>query len=266
MLWTCKRRAARALLIGCVILGLAGGNGEARSLADVSFMSGCWKGRLGEGDKASTIEERFNAPTGGLMLGTSHVFDGERSKFFEFIKIEQTGEDVFMSPMPMGKPSVQFRLVQSEGKRAVFENLEHDFPKRIIYKLQADGSLLARIEGSKPEQAQEFLMKPTHCSGTNIAYFGLAWGDSGSDIGQYDNPSGIATYRDPFGVTSLVLTDTNNHRLRAFTADGMFIEKWGASGSGFSSYPTRPPRRSSGRRSRTTPGRDGSRRRPCRKR
>jgi hypothetical protein len=32
---------------------------------------------------------------------------------------------------------------------ATFENLEHDFPQRILYRLFPDGRLLVRIEGNR---------------------------------------------------------------------------------------------------------------------
>src|SRR5436305_1226852 len=203
---------------------------RARTLADVGFMSGCWRGQLPKGD--GWIEERYSPPNAGMMLGTSHTVNGQSTKYFEFIEITEKDGEVEMTPLPAGKRSVSFRLVRLEGKKAVFENLEHDFPKRIIYQLKDDGSLLARIEGDKPEQAMDFPMKPVQCSGTNLANVRLTWGEPGADIGQYHNPSGIAIYRDGNGVDSLVLTDTNNHRLRAFTANGMFIEKWGEQGDG----------------------------------
>jgi hypothetical protein len=43
----------------------------------------------------------------------------------------------------------------------VFENLEHDFPQRILYWLDVDGRLHARIEGPKEaaEQAQEWVFR-----------------------------------------------------------------------------------------------------------
>jgi len=203
---------------------------QAKSLADVAFMSGCWRGRLGSANQ--WIEERYTPPSAGMMLGTSQTVEDQKTKYFEFIQLTESEGEVDMTPMPGGQKSVSFRLVRVEGKKAVFENLEHDFPKRIIYHLKDDGTLLARIEGDKPEQAMDFPMKPFGCSGNNLANFSLTWGDPGTDIGQYDNPSGIAVYRDGNGVDSLVLTDTNNHRLRAFTANGMFIEKWGENGSG----------------------------------
>lgn len=220
---------------GLLAAGLvAAASAAAVSLSDLSFMSGCWKGKLAKGE--GLIEERYNPAAGGLMLGTSQVVENGRTSFFELIKVEQQGDGVVMTPMPMGKASVGFKLVRFEGRKAVFENLEHDFPKRIVYSLREDGKLLAHIEGDKPEQAEDFLMSPVPCGTASLANFGWGWGDPGSDIGQYDNPSGLAVYRDPFGVASLVLTDTNNHRLRAFTADGMFIEKWGESGEGPSQF------------------------------
>jgi hypothetical protein len=52
--------------------------------------------------------------------------------------------------------------VRLEGQAATFENLGHDFPKRIIYRKNADGSLTARIEGdgSEKEKPHEFLFRP----------------------------------------------------------------------------------------------------------
>jgi DNA-binding beta-propeller fold protein YncE len=214
-----------AILLGC---GWSAPS-RARTLADVAFMSGCWRGQLPQG--GGWIEERYSPPAAGMMLGTSHTVGGQNTKYYEFIEITEREGEVEMTPLPAGKKSVSFRLVRLLGKKAVFENAEHDFPKRIIYQLKDDGMLLARIEGDKPEQAQEFPMKPVSCSGTNLANVSLTWGDPGADIGQYHNPSGIAIYRDGNGVDSLVLTDTNNHRLRAFTANGMFIEKWGEQGA-----------------------------------
>lgn len=222
------RAVRRGIVLLSMILSCASVPAQARTLADVAFMSGCWRGRLPNG----WIEERYSPPAAGLMMGTSQTVEDQKTAFFEFIQVVEKDGEVDMIPAPGGQKSVAFRLVRVEGKKAVFENLEHDFPKRIVYHLKDDGTLLALVEGSKPEQTLEFAMKPVKCEGTNLANFSLNWGDPGSDIGQYDNPSGIAIYRDGNGVNSLVLTDTNNHRLRAFTANGMFIEKWGENGDG----------------------------------
>jgi hypothetical protein len=44
-------------------------------------------------------------------------------------------------------------MVELGDSRAVFENPEHDFPKRIIYRLTPDGSLNARVEGIEKGRA-----------------------------------------------------------------------------------------------------------------
>lgn len=158
------------LVLCCASLALGGITGTARaqerSLSDLAFMSGCWRGNLA--GRNGTVEERYNPAAGGLMLGTSQTIVDGRTVFFEFIKIEQSEGGIVMTPAPRGKPSVPFKLVSLAGKKAVFENPEHDFPKRIIYQLRDDGSLVARIEGDKPEQSQEFVMPPIPC-GTSLS-------------------------------------------------------------------------------------------------
>ena len=228
--------AKRCCLVLCAASLLAAGqagtcHAEGRSLSDLAFMTGCWKGRLADGK--GTIEERYNAPTAGLMLGTSQVVVDGRTEFFEFIKVEQAGDGVQMTPAPMGNKSVPFRLVAGDGKKAVFENLEHDFPKRIIYRLREDGSLFARIEGDAPEKAKEFVMEAVPCATGSLATYRLKWGESGRDTGQLDNPTAIALFKDPFGVSTLVFADTNNHRIRASA-------RWSDSGNHRRGTPTRP--------------------------
>ena len=47
----------------------------------------------------------------------------------------------------------------------VFENPDHDFPQRIIYRLGDNGALLGRIEGNSEGQevAVDFPMTRTKC-------------------------------------------------------------------------------------------------------
>ena len=49
---------------------------------------------------------------------------------------------------PSGRPATEFPLIETGDKKAVFENPEHDYPRRIIYWLDGEGFLRARIEGT----------------------------------------------------------------------------------------------------------------------
>src|SRR5690349_11682056 len=66
----------------------------------------------------------------------------------ERVTLTNTPEGIFytstVTDQNNSKP-VSFRLTMSEGRRFVFENALHDFPKRIIYEFKDDDHLFAQI-------------------------------------------------------------------------------------------------------------------------
>ncbi len=61
------------------------------------------------------------------------------------IEENETGISYFASPR--GSSPTEFKLKETQGKKVIFENPEHDFPQRIIYELKEGNKLVARIEG-----------------------------------------------------------------------------------------------------------------------
>ena len=43
---------------------------------------------------------------------------------------------------------MKFKLKEMGDKRVVFENPTHDFPQRVMYWIEPDGVMIARIEGT----------------------------------------------------------------------------------------------------------------------
>ena len=161
--------AAAVLLLAAGCLSAAGAAGEEAPapprLADLGFMAGCFAAELPDG---SRMRESYTPPRAGLMLGNSQVTRDGRTVFFELSRIQE-GEDgrVVYVPYPRGRQSVPFTLVRIEdGRSAVFENLEHDFPQRIVYRRTEDDSLVARVEGDRGGElaAEEWAMRPVACS------------------------------------------------------------------------------------------------------
>ena len=115
------------------------------TLADLSWMTGRW-----EGDAAGTsMEELWTDPRGGVMLGLHRDVSPAGRAIFEYLRIvEEEGGIAYMAS-PMGRPAIRFALVSAGASRAVFENPEHDFPRRITYWLGKDGKLHARVEGEE---------------------------------------------------------------------------------------------------------------------
>lgn len=137
--------ASHRLLISCLLCLVAlPGTAEAPPrLGDLAFLAGCWEGELGE----QRVRETFTAVGGRMILATGQVFGPGATTFFEFARIEERDGEIQYVPYPSGRESVPFRLVSAEPGRAVFENPEHDFPRRITYALDPTGRLTARAEG-----------------------------------------------------------------------------------------------------------------------
>lgn len=138
---------------------------RAQSLDNLAFMAGCWEGEYASGDGPGVIEEHYTSPSANLMLGTTrYLADGEAT-FFELTRIERTADGVVLTPYPGGAQSEHgFRLVRAGGGEATFEAPEHDFPKRILYRIGEDGSLTARIDaGEGSERSREWTMRRVAC-------------------------------------------------------------------------------------------------------
>lgn len=142
----------------------SGGGTEALELEALAFLAGCWRGTYGGG--AGVIEEFYTAPSKNLMLGTTRYLRDGRAVQYEFTRIEKTGSGIVMTPHPGGKPSEHgFRLTSVRGGEAIFEAPEHDFPKRIVYRKNSDGTRTARIDGGAGStKAQEWRMSAFACA------------------------------------------------------------------------------------------------------
>lgn len=93
-----------------------------------------------------TTEEIWLAPAANLMVGAGRTVGGKRA-FFEFMRIEARGEALVFIAQPRGAPPTEFTSVKVEADTVVFENLQHDFPQRVIYRRAGADRLDARTEG-----------------------------------------------------------------------------------------------------------------------
>ena len=136
--------------IAVTLAGLGGGNAAAQqkfALADVAFLTGCWAGQMGDLD----MREQWTTAAGGMMQSTTKFIRDGKVVDFEFGMIVESEEGITLWPYPRGTVSEHgFPLVRA-GKEYVFENLEHDFPVRIIYVRDGPDALAPRIEGNDGE-------------------------------------------------------------------------------------------------------------------
>ena len=112
-------------------------------LEQLTWLVGTWHGI--EGDRRT--EALWIEPAGGLMLGLHREVGAKGAAFFEYLRIVEGDAGLEYVAQPRGGQPTPFALKVLEDRYVVFENLEHDFPQRISYRLSAEGVLTARIEG-----------------------------------------------------------------------------------------------------------------------
>jgi hypothetical protein len=121
--------------------------------------SGLWQAHDSE---TYLYEEWSKAKKNSMtMYGKTYTLNGSDSIVYERMELRQKGEDVFYIPTTRDQNNnqpVPFKLIFSNDSSFTFENRQHDFPQRIIYRFITNDSLVGRIEGTNrgEEMSQEF--------------------------------------------------------------------------------------------------------------
>jgi hypothetical protein len=149
-----------------VLLAAAAAMCSARAapLDQLSWLSGCWTDPAGEAGSG----EQWSSPAGGGMMGMGRTIRGGKLATYEFMRIAagDEGKAVFHA-QPAGKPAASFTSTVLTATEVVFENPQHDFPQRVIYRYEAPATLRASIEGMRNGAVKriEFPMVRAACAG-----------------------------------------------------------------------------------------------------
>jgi len=127
-------------------------------IGDLDWLVGAWVGTRGASG-TTTIEERWSPARGGSMLAVARTVSREKMSAFEFLRIVERDGGLVYIAQPNGGVPTEFVMTEHGDKRAVFENPRHDYPKRIVYELSADGELTATIGQSKGGTPRKFEFK-----------------------------------------------------------------------------------------------------------
>lgn len=114
------------------------------TVESLSWISGSWEMNI----RGRIVTEHWMKPSGEMMMGTSHSVKDGKTYEHEFIRIvKNDAGTIEYIARPSGQEGASFSLIELDERKAVFENLQHDFPQRIIYRRISSDSLIARIEG-----------------------------------------------------------------------------------------------------------------------
>ena len=122
----------------------------APAVDDLGWMAGYWLSCGPQGEVAET----WTDPRGGVMVGHSVTLSPRGRADFEMLRVAAVDGVPAYHAQPRGRPATVFKAVEADGDHVVFQNLENDFPQRILYRREGADVMIARIEGPMNGQEQ----------------------------------------------------------------------------------------------------------------
>jgi Domain of unknown function (DUF6265) len=163
----------KALLFLATLVVGYGTQSFAATMADVSFLAGCWSVQ----DGSSTQTESWTKPTENLMLGIAQRKNANnQTEEYEFLRIDlKSNGEIFYTPYINGNQASDFKFDPAISynnqisQKAVFANEANDFPKRILYQKDAatPEMINLRLEGQGQDGKElviEFPMFTSDCN------------------------------------------------------------------------------------------------------
>lgn len=124
------------------------------------WLVGCWSG--GSGDLR--FRERWTAADAQTLLGVGYTVAQDGLRSFEYLRVViEEGRAIYIA-QPSGAPATKFTASALTAREVTFENLTHDFPKRVSYRRVDATHLLAWIDGGTSASRRiEFPMQRESC-------------------------------------------------------------------------------------------------------
>jgi hypothetical protein len=143
------------LLQNCLFLSCRQANDESSDkakqvckISNLNWLLGTWKSVSTQG----TLIEQWCSKGENIFSGYSYMLAGSDTLFSEKIALQQIGTDLYYTPTVSNQNNnqpVPFKFISYHNGEFTFENKEHDFPQRIIYKNPQPDFLIASIQGHK---------------------------------------------------------------------------------------------------------------------
>lgn len=144
-------------LLACCLSGFTGNDAPGSGDAEwTERLVGDWEGNV-EGMRYTEEWRRVDA---GTFEGVCTTWAGDKPGRVERARVTRFADQWLYLANPGGARITAFVRVSADADTWVFENKEHDFPKRIGYKLAGRSGLVAWIAGSSDDEGRmEFMLK-----------------------------------------------------------------------------------------------------------
>lgn len=143
--------------------GATSGRGDLAAAAPgfPRWLAGCWSGARGP----EQFRERWILADDETLLGVGYTRAGASLQSFEFLRIVTRGQNLAYIAQPEGSPPTEFASSRATANEVVFENPDHDYPKRISYRRLDVNRVAATVDdGSETGQRLELSLTRDLCS------------------------------------------------------------------------------------------------------
>ncbi|WP_298760448.1 DUF6265 family protein [uncultured Psychroserpens sp.] len=127
-------------------------------MSKLDFLKGTWK--IENKDTYESWEKKE-----GLYIGSSYKIVNEEKHITETLSIQKLNEEIIYSalvPSQNNGKTISFTLNMEKDDVLSFENLAHDFPKKIQYKKVNDTKIYVKVLGEDDKGFNYFLIKQGH--------------------------------------------------------------------------------------------------------
>jgi Domain of unknown function (DUF6265) len=121
---------------------------KENQLKTIDWLLGSWENKSENG----TMQENWGKINDSLYKGASYFIKEKDTLHKETIGLLQKGDQILYIPTVKGQNNDQpvvFLLTKKTAQQVVFENPNHDYPKKIVYTLITKDSLVATISGTQ---------------------------------------------------------------------------------------------------------------------
>jgi hypothetical protein len=121
----------------------------------LAWLRGCWEGKVARRE----FSEQWQSARGGMMLGSSQMVVGQRTQDYTYMRLETRPDGLYYVAVPSGKKELAFKLTGVEDDKGVkvftFTSSAAEFPQRIVYRRNEQGSMFAQVGGKVGGQDKE---------------------------------------------------------------------------------------------------------------
>ena len=127
----------------------------------LTWLAGCWETA---GDTRTSFE-MWSKPAGGLMVGAGRSLVDGTARGWEHLRLHAEGEGLVYVAIPSGQSETAFRSTTVGSDGFAVENLDHDFPQRLVYTRVGTDAISVRVESADGSEGFDIAFARVGCRG-----------------------------------------------------------------------------------------------------